>query len=302
MSESTPKGSEWAEWFTLLLSANRTAVIASVATVFLVPVLLHFLITVLFPERKHLNPTIIALGPSNAGKTCLMAQIELNYTTPTNKVPVETRPSIESWRAAQKIPKEIPEDGEHIVESNDHAWIKFDTLDNPGWPEQQAAAIRQLQGLLEERTGTLSGVMFVVDSSKFSGKDEEALNVVDDSVAFLYDVLLELQRSFEEGKRTKPYRVLICSNKEDLFTATPAKKVSEKLEKGVCQTREDKARGPLKAGQEEGDEIYTLIPGGPDGWKWLEEVGIDVQVKGGNLFGVKKGSTEWMNWIRECFV
>src|SRR5690606_38486549 len=133
--------------------------------------------------------------------------------------------------------------------------------------------------------------IYVVDSTMFSSKDKDALDVVDDSVAFLYDVLLALQKSFEEGKRSKPYRVLICSNKEDLFTATPAKKVSEKLEKGVCQTREDKAKGPLRAGQEEGDEIYTLIPGGPDGWKWLEEAGIDVQVRGGNLFGVKKGST-----------
>lgn len=158
-----------------------------------------------------------------------------------------------------------------------------------------------MKNLLEEKTGKLAGVMFVVDSSIFSSKEDDDLELVDDSIDYLYEVLLALQKSFEEKNRSKPYRILICSNKEDLFTATPAKRVSEKLEKGVIQTREDRAKGPLRAGQEEGDEIYTLIPGGPDGWKWLEEVGIDVEVKGGNLFGAKKGATDWIQWVRECF-
>lgn len=150
----------------------------------------------------------------------------------------------------------------------------------------------------------LKAVVFVVDAAALSEP-----NVLADTAAYLYDVLLRLQKRMGSTKTSKaPYAipVLVAANKTDLFTALPAKLVKSNLEKELGRIRRTRSKGLLDSGVGT-DEIAA---GADEADDWLGEYGSDefkfdqmrefdiyVDVEAGAVLGDKPDVDKWWKWV-----
>lgn len=149
----------------------------------------------------------------------------------------------------------------------------------------------------------LKGLIFVVDSASLA--TPQGLR---SSAEYLHDVLLLLQkRSLASGSSSasSAIPVLMAANKQDLFTAIPTSIVKNTLEAEITRVRDSKSKGLLDSGisladGDIGEERDWLGDGGdaPFTFSQMEDVNVNVTVKGGNLIGVDgKSVQQWWDWI-----
>jgi len=162
-------------------------------------------------------------------------------------------------------------------------------VDTPGHAKLRHIAMGELN---KPTTSKVKGLIFVVDSADEMAKVAE----------YLHDVLLALQKRAGKEK----IRLLIACNKNDLFTALPATRIKAMLEKEITRIRESRAKGLRDSGVsgvdavDVDDENEWLGEGGDGEFKMemMEEVGVDVTVKGGS---VDKGDcAHWRQWLGSC--
>lgn len=151
----------------------------------------------------------------------------------------------------------------------------------------------------------LKGVIFLVDSATL----ESDATTLRDAAAYLYDVLLHLQKRKKAKSRTgqSMMHVLIAANKQDLFTALPAASVKERLEMEIENVKQSRTRGVAGIQAESTPDEEDLL-GGAGGehfrFKMLEDEDYDitVEVAGGAIRGEEagKGVRRWEEWIGGC--
>ena len=163
----------------------------------------------------------------------------------------------------------------------------------------------------------MQGIIFVVDAAAIA-EDTEALR---ETATYLHDVLLQLQNSnLKSSKRVGGWRVLVAANKNDLFTALPARLVERALEGEIERVRESRRRGLVGQGEdggvgrggEEEEEgrgwLGELHAAGGEGGKGRgfrfkelggeEGGGLEVEVVGGNVVGGDVGG--WWSRVGGC--
>lgn len=109
-------------------------------------------------------------------------------------------------------------------------------------------------------------------------------------------------------KAPKQIAFLIAANKLDLFTALPPTLVKSVLESEISKVRDSRATGLLGSGvgmnelamEDEKDRLGDGSEA-PFEFKQMEEVGISVQVLGGNVVGADGPNVAaWWAWIGRC--
>lgn len=154
----------------------------------------------------------------------------------------------------------------------------------------------------------------MVDASNLSpssGTTVDEINGLRETAEYLHEILLVLQKR-ASGARTmkapKDFAFLIAANKLDLFTALPPALVKSVLESEISKVRDSRSTGLLGSGIGMNeltmeDEKDWLGDGSeaPFEFKQMEEVGISVQVLGGNVVGADGADVAaWWAWIGRC--
>lgn len=274
-------------------------------------ILITLLITLTLPLLVHAYlyrtrapaslPTILLLGPSNAGKTALLTHLETGSTrkTHTSQTPLQV---------SLVLPEDTTAGSNQYRSVNDPSVLqnrKFQVLDTPGHGKLRHYALSSLAS-----PSQLKGIIFLVDSADLSSGSSGLAETAE----YLHDVLLPLQKVYTSSKTSKVGRetpVLIAANKADLFTALPPSLVQRTLEAEITKVRETKSKGLKDSGvgmgeadgEGEGDEEREWL--GEFGVKdfkfgMMEEVNVRVEVRGGNVVapeGKRVDVSGWWEWI-----
>lgn len=147
--------------------------------------------------------------------------------------------------------------------------------------------------------------------SPSSGTFVDEINGLRETAEYLHDILLVLQKratGARKSKAPKDIAFLIAANKLDLFTALPPVLVKSVLESEISKVRDSRATGLLGSGigmneLAMDDEKEWLGDGSeaPFEFKQMEEVGISVEVLGGNVVGADGADVAaWWAWIGRC--
>ncbi|KAI1491034.1 signal recognition particle receptor beta subunit-domain-containing protein [Biscogniauxia mediterranea] len=271
--------------------------------VLLVPLLIHFLITRTTPYTTL--SSIVLAGPPGGGKTSLLTLLERgDAAAPTH-----------TSQAAHAVELTVSTDGgaptfrEAARDDAPGKHRKFLLVDTPGHGKLRGHALGRLgrgSGGEESHQALLKGVVFVVDSAALDDDDDN--NALSDAAAYLYDVLLALQRRAagagnRSARRPDAVPLLIAANKNDLFTALPAALVKSSLEAELGRIRQSRSKGLLDSGVGADDDVGSEEQ---DGWlgeygsekfsfAQMREFDIDVQVVGGSVL---EGQVDkWWDWI-----
>ena len=200
--------------------------------------------------------------------------------------------------------------------------------DTPGHGKLRHVAFEQLV-----KPQNLQGIIFLVDAADLSSSssssaaaaangdgsgDTNGGESLRQTAEFLYELLITLQKRATSGRssqRPAIPSVLIAANKLDLFTALPAPLVKSTLENEITQVRDSKNKGLLDSGvgmddnnnkgvEDSGERDHWLGEEGESKFTFaqLNEFGIGVTVKGGNVTGGEGGADveEWWDWIAGC--
>ena len=177
---------------------------------------------------------------------------------------------------------------------------EFRLIDTPGHPKLRSQAL----SYLSMQNKAFMGVMFMLDSAVLSSQ-----TVSTDTVEYLYEVLLVLQRKYSSSAGSSIASinltpVLIACNKSDLFTALPSSKISILLQAELGRIKESRKNGLLNAGVDEdggeleGDDILGDNVADQIKWEGLREFGLDVSVQAGSVRSNNIDS--WTSWIATC--
>lgn len=263
--------------------------------VLLMPLLMHFWLTQ--SATYTVLPSVLLAGPSGGGKTSLHTLYERRTSpsdTHTSQIPAPIELAIAESRASS-----FRDD----LDATGATALRFLLVDTPGHGKLRHHALARLAPDAVQKS-KLKAVVFVVDAAALSEP-----NVLADTAAYLYDVLLRLQQRMGSTKTSKaPYAVpvLVAANKTDLFTALPAKLVKSNLEKELGRIRRTRSKGLLDSGVGS-DEIAAGVDEADD---WLGEYGSDefkfdqmrefdiyVDVEGGAVLGDKPDVDRWWAWV-----
>lgn len=132
-----------------------------------------------------------------------------------------------------------------------------------------------------------------------------------EAAEYLHDVLLVMQKRQTQSKSSKDpdaIPVLVAANKQDVFTSLPAGLVKSKLEAEIAKVRQTRSKGLLDSGIGMNDDVgadeeasWLGEYGAKDfQFKQMEEHGVEVIVRGGNVRGEgeKQGVVgEWWEWV-----
>ncbi|KAJ4414218.1 hypothetical protein N0V82_008057 [Gnomoniopsis sp. IMI 355080] len=263
--------------------------------VLLMPLLMHFWLTQ--SATYTVLPSILLAGPSGGGKTSLHTLFE-RRTSPSDTHTSQTPASIE-LAVSENRASSYRDD----LDATGATAMRFLMIDTPGHGKLRHHTLGRLAPEAVQKN-KLKAVVFVVDAAALSEP-----NVLADTAAYLYDVLLRLQKRMGSTKTSKaPYAipVLVAANKTDLFTALPAKLVKSNLEKELGRIRRTRSKGLLDSGVGS-DDIAT---GGDEADDWLGEYGSDdftfdqmrefdiyVDVEAGAVLGDKPDVDRWWKWV-----
>lgn len=284
-----------------LFSPSTPVLVAAVVVIFLTPLLLHLFV---FGSRAATTlPTFLLVGPAGSGKTSLMTAVRPSIHPPktlltppqfeseseTGKPPPDTRTSQAPLSLECSIPASLASTSKYRSENDPSlkTFKRFLLLDTPGHGKLRHIALAKIA------SPTIRGVVFVLDSS---------LTDVRGTAEYLYDVLLALQKAAGVAGAGQK-RLLVACNKSDVFTALPAGKIQKLLEEEITKMRVSRAKGILDVEDDgEGDVEKEWLGEGGEGafeFKAMEEVGVEVEVRGGS---VERG--EWKDrlgsWVGGC--
>ncbi|KAH8147890.1 uncharacterized protein LAJ45_07991 [Morchella importuna] len=267
-----PGGADLSSLMASFFNPSLPVLIVTVIVIFLTPLLIH---TLIFRSRAATTlPTFLLVGPVGGGKTSLMTAFESE--TESGKPPPDTRTSQSPLSLECSISAAIAGTSKYRS-ANDpsmKSYLKFLLSDTPGHGKLRHLALSQIS------SPVIRGVIFVLDSS---------LTDVRGTAEYLYDVLLAMQKvaSASGATSSQPKRLLIACNKSDVFTALPAGKIQKLLEEEITKMRVSRSKGILDVEDDgEGNEEKEWLGEGGEGpfeFKAMEEVGVEVEVKGGSV-------------------
>ncbi|KAI4148742.1 MAG: hypothetical protein L6R39_002699 [Caloplaca ligustica] len=283
----------WADPLSFMPEPSPYVIILSLILVISIPLLLHALI---YSTTSDTLPTILLIGPSEAGKTALATLLERGRpaATRTSQVPLTIEAS---------LPVKAPAASSRFRSPNDPTWEvtkKFLIKDTPGHGKLRHYAVDGIS-----KSQNLDGIIFVVDAADLASDTNEGPR---QTAEYLHDVLLQLQKQVTKSKTSKARKempVLVAANKLDLFTALPAPLVKTKLEAEITKVRKSRSEGLLDSGtgtkdlddREERDWLGETGDGKFE-FSQLEEFNIQVQIKGGNVTGAEGSDVKhWWDWI-----
>ncbi|TLS30952.1 hypothetical protein PpBr36_02257 [Pyricularia pennisetigena] len=282
-------------------SPSTPVLVCGILFVVIFPAVLHLILT---RTTQHIAlPTVLLAGPSGAGKTSLVALFERRGSS-VGTHPTQLPHSVELSVASRSgDAKQRATSFRDDLDALGAEASNFLVQDTPGHGKLRGAALGRVEAATADK---IRAVVFVVDAAALS--EPEALA---DAAAFLYDVLIRLQR--RTGKTTSSRApdsvpVLIAANKMDLFTALPAVLVKSNLEAELGRIRSTRSRGLLDsgvgaddidAGAEEGDDWLGQYGSEKFTFSQMREFDIEVDVLAGNVEGDGPGVDKWWEWIAD---
>lgn len=254
------------------------------------PIILHLFLT---SSNVYTSaPSVLLLGPDNAGKTALLTLYE------RGEKPAATHTS----QVSQTVELNASTDSDSKASFRNHddttgTHTKFLLVDTPGHGKLRNVAMGRL-----ESTEKLRAIVFVVDAAALSEHE-----VLAHTASYLYDVLLHLQKKASDKRKAKaPVPVLIAANKMDLFTALPATMVKSHLEAEFTRIRASKSKGLLDSGvgiddigSEEQDAWLGEYGSEKFSFNQMQEFDIEVEVIPGSVMGDSPGADKWWWWIAQ---
>lgn len=285
----------------VIMTPSAPVFIIGGLVVVLLPILMHLWVT--RATTYAVLPSVLLAGPAHAGKTALLTLLERRAAatpsdTHTSQVPAAVELAVDAHaRGTRSFRDDLDAAGATAT--------KFLLVDTPGHGKLRHHALARRLAPAAAQAHKLKAVVFVVDAAALSEPE-----VLADAAAYLYEVLLRLQKRMGATKTSKaPYAipVLVAANKMDLFTALPAKLVKSNLEKELGRIRRTRSKGLLDSGV----GTDELAAGGDEADDWLGEYGsaefkfdqmrefdIDVDVEGGNVIGDDGPAVDkWWAWI-----
>ncbi|KAF2433506.1 P-loop containing nucleoside triphosphate hydrolase protein [Tothia fuscella] len=294
-------------WLTQAVGPNIWAVIGTILLALTLPIVLHWFIYRSSVLAK--TPSFLVLGPSGSGKTALVTKLETGHgsKTHTSQIPL----TVQSHLPKSTVPKSWQYRSTADYETKAPKPLLL--TDTPGHAKLRHYAYNSLAST----TNPPTGILFVVDAADLSSSGTAtggANFALSDTAEYLHDVLLSLQKAYNNAKTSKAKEIpfLVAANKLDLFTALPAVAVKSTLEKDITRIRETRARGllgvstigkgeGLGGNDEEGDDEREVLGGTSEGdfkFATMEEWNVSVEVVGGNAVGEDGPGVEgWWEWI-----
>ncbi|KAF6808244.1 srp receptor beta subunit [Colletotrichum sojae] len=283
------------EFLEHIMTPSTPVILIGAAIVLLFPVLLHFILVKSTPYTTL--PSVLLVGPSGAGKTALLTLFERGGDGPAATHTSQRPKTVELTASRDSATK-------HSFRNQDDTsgtHTKFLLVDTPGHGKLRNHAMGKLAAAEKSK---LKAVVFVVDAAAISENE-----VLAPTAAYLYDVLLGLQKRASSSKSSKnpaPIPVLVAANKLDLFTALPGALVRSSLEAEITRIRSSRSKGLLDSGvgiDEVGDEEHDDWLGAYGTEKFtfeqLREFDVEVDVVAGNVTGGGPGADKWWAWIAE---
>ncbi|KAM0561941.1 hypothetical protein ACHAPJ_002382 [Fusarium lateritium] len=272
-----------------IMTPSMATIIIGALIIIGAPVILHLILS---SSRTYtVPPTVLLVGPANAGKTSLLTLFERGASG------TETHTS----QVSQSVELNASTDSEHRHSFRNHdvhdgTYTKFLLIDTPGHGKLRNKAMDKLN-----RTEKLKGVVFVVDAAAIGEPD-----VLAPTAAYLYDVLLFLQKRATNTNAKAIIPILIAANKMDLFTALPSTLVKTNLEAELTRIRASRSKGLLDSGvgsddigSEEQDSWLGEYGSSKFTFSQLQEFDIDIEVLPGNVSGDGPGADKWWWWIAQ---
>lgn len=309
-----------------------------------------FLITITLPVLLHLYfytsaarasksgaasdgvPTFLLLGPSGSGKTSLVTLLQRRVVASTTADNESEKPepvvngnghvAASSTRLSQtastigmRLPAGTPLGSNKYRSENDFEvaaakveGAKYKIIDTPGHGKLR---LEQALNYITRPGVGLKGIVFMVDSGAMDTSAADGGETAKDTVSYLHDVLLSLQRRPKLVKKSKPedVRVLLACNKQDLFTSLPPNAVRSRLETELERVKASKKKGisvvDAKDDMGENEDETVLGGGGEEKFSFKmfeEEFGVAVDVIGGAVKGDEdgQGARKWEEWIGSC--
>ncbi|KAK7427154.1 hypothetical protein QQZ08_006267 [Neonectria magnoliae] len=273
-----------------IMEPTLTTIVIGAIIILCAPIILHIILS--SSSTYTIPPTVVMVGPSNAGKTSLLTLFERGSSD------TETHTS----QISQSVELNASTDSSSKTsfrnhEATDGTYTKFLLIDTPGHGKLRNSALGKLN-----RSEKLHAVVFVVDAAALGEQETLA-----PTAAYLYDVLLFLQkRATTSAKSKAAIPILIAANKMDLFTALPSTLVRSNLEAEITRIRASKSKGLLDSGvgsdeigSEEQDSWLGEYGSSKFTFSQLQEFEIEVDVIPGNVTGDGPGADKWWWWIAQ---
>lgn len=337
-----PPATGWSSpdsWLTKLFSGEPSTIVLALIVTLSLPVLLHLYF---YTQNARNNaskgdgvPTFLLLGPSGSGKTALVSLFQKRAVagmrgedeideevTREKQVNGNERPEASPTRLSQvatTIGMRLPpgtslgsnkyrSENDFEVTRSKKEGAKYKIVDTPGHGKlrsEQAIAYISKPGI------GLRGVIFVLDSSAMDTGAADGGEIAKDTVAYLHDVLLALQRRPKVLKKVKrdEVRVLVACNKQDLFTSLPPAVIKSRLEAELDRVKASKRKGisavDAREDADEDEDQTVLGGGGEEKFSFAvmeEEFGVAVDIQGGSVKSDDEttGIRPWEEWIGGC--
>ncbi|KAM0256118.1 hypothetical protein ACHAQJ_005205 [Trichoderma viride] len=277
----------------IIMTPSLPVVVIGILLLLAGPIIFHLVLS--SSSAYTVPPSVLLLGPDNAGKTSLLTLFERGAKaakTHTSQVSHSVELNASTDSATKSSFRNFDDaTGTHT---------KFLLVDTPGHGKLRNVAMGKLA-----RTEKVKAVVFVVDAAALGEQETIA-----PTAAYLYDVLLFLQKkATSKGKDKASVPVLIAANKMDLFTALPATMVKSHLETELSRIRASRSKGLLDSGV----GIDDIGSEEQDGWlgeygsekftfQQMNEFDIDIEVLAGSVLAQESSVDKWWWWIAQRVV